>query len=302
MPRKAKGPEDYQRQELYRLAEKAGIKYRSRMSKEQLFKALGLGRKAERSKKVRRAAKAAAKAVAKPAAPSARRPRRAKPAGVPRDKPSPAAPAAAAVPAVSFSRYETLMPAGPAIAGYVERGPEIPAGYGHDRVVALPRDPRCVFAYWELGGGGYEKLRKERGEADLAGAVWVLRVERVPEGRFYDLPVDPGARNWYLSVEPAARYRLRIGLVLASGAFAELAVSDEVLTPSEVLSDRVDEEWMLVKEEFDKLLRHIARERLAGGPGSPRVRAEELRGRRAARALFAARGVTSSGSRPAAAK
>jgi hypothetical protein len=144
---------------------------------------------------------------------------------------------------------------------YVDRGPELPAGYGDDRIVALVRDPRNIFVYWELSGGAFERAKAARGESELAGAVWALRVVRVGDGRFFDIPVDPAASNWYLRVEPGCRYQVKVGLVLSSGAFLELAASAEVLTPPEGISERIDEEWMLVSEEFERLMESILRER-----------------------------------------
>jgi hypothetical protein len=154
-------------------------------------------------------------------------------------------------------------------AAFVDRGPELPAGYGDDRIVALVRDPRCVFAYWELDGGGRERLRREIGEGELAGSVWVLRLVMVTGERFFDVPVNPAAGNWYLHVEPGERYQVRIGLVLSSGTFRELAASAEVITPAETVSDVIDEQWMLVREEFDRMVDEILSVRATvGGVGA----------------------------------
>ncbi len=157
-------------------------------------------------------------------------------------------------------------------AAYLDRGPELPAGYGEDRLVALVRDPRCIFVYWDLGGGAYERAREARGQSEMAGGVWVLRLVQVRGGRFFDVPMDPAGGNWYLHVEPQQRYRVEIGLVLPSGAFQRLAASGEVLTPAETVSDAVDEQWMLVREEFDRLVQEILGARgAAGGIGSSEV-------------------------------
>jgi len=326
VPRKAKKTADeYTRAELYARAERKGIKYRSRMNKQQLFEALGLGRT---TRKRAAAGKAApAKATAKTRARSrtgaetaASKSSDGKPAGKPAGKVAPKrkaaarkAPAKKKAPAGTKAKTTATArrrsPAGsaprkvaarkkPAAAGlepvaaepltlpagsvvpppalkaaataYVDRGPKLPEGYGDDRLVALVRDPRCIFTYWELGGGGHQRVHDELG-GDMTGTVWVLRLIKVAGDRFFDVPIDPVTGNWYLHVEPSERYQVRIGIVLPSGVFREIAASAEVVTPAERVSDVVDEEWMLVREEFDRLVEEILSGRAPGGVGSSEV-------------------------------
>ena len=266
MARKPRGPEDYTRAELLIMAERVGLKYRSRKSKEQLYEALGLGPSAGKAGKPssRRAAAQPAQRPAGRAAPA--------PAPAARGKSAPLGlPEAAVSTAAATSSIPLPSAPAPARTGpYVDRGPELPAGYGEDLLVALVRDPRALFVYWEVSSGGIERIRAERGESALAGAVWVLRVTRVDNGQFFDVPMDPAAGNWYLSVEPAGRYQVKVGLVLASGSFVELAASAVVATPPETVSERIDEEWMLVNEEFDRLIEWLVRER-GKGPGSAQM-------------------------------
>ncbi len=329
MPRKAKRTaEDYTRDELYARAERKGIKYRSRMNKDQLFKALGLGKTKKKAAAKKAAPKKKAAAVKTKAA--KRKSTAKKPAkkatvkstkratvrkAVTRKKAAPAkskaparkkapvkakvkataerrAPGASAKPkATAKKRAKPAAKLEPvsaepkslpsssvvpppamqaAAAAYVDRGPKLPDGYGDDRVVALVRDPRCIFTYWELGGGGYERARDELG-SDMAGAVWVLRLVKVVGERFFDVPIDPATGNWYLHVEPSERYQVKIGIVLPSGVFRELAASTEIVTPAERVSDVVDEEWMLVREEFDRLIEQILSVRAPGGIGSSEI-------------------------------
>ncbi len=337
MPRKSKKTvDDYTREELYARAERKAVKYRSRMSKQQLFDALGLGkaakkaapRKATRAGRAKQATpkksapkkpatgkqvpKAAAARTAKktPARKTAAK-KKAPPAGsrVVLHKTPPKKKAAAAktspsratakrrVPAKrskvvagpkraetvarpepvaaaeQFLPSSSVVPPPPPVAAataYVDRGPALPEGYGDDRIVTLVRDPRCIFSYWELLGGGYERAKSELGD-ELTGGVWVLRLIKVTGERFFDVPIDPATGNWYLHVEPSERYQVKIGVVLPSGTFRELAASLEVVTPAEQVSDVIDEEWMLVREEFDRLVEQILSARVRGGVGSSEI-------------------------------
>jgi hypothetical protein len=249
MAKKLHKPEDYSRGDLLTMAERVGLKYRSRMSKEQLYDALGLGPKAAKKSAARKNGSAAKLSSAPPAVR-----------------------AGSGKPPVGLEGSEIARALATSVGSgggrpahkrgaYLDRGPELPAGYGDDRIVALVRDPRNIYAYWELSGGAFERAKAERGEAALAGALWALRVVRVNDGRFFDIPVNPAAGNWYVRVEPGFRYQIKVGLVLSSGAFLELAASAEVMTPPEGLSDRIDEEWMLVSEEFERLMETMVGER-----------------------------------------
>ena len=262
MARKPRGPEDYTREELLLMAARVKLKYRSRMGKEQLYAELGLGGKAPQG----RAAPARKLRAAAPARPA--RPPRVDEAGKAAPLGMPGGPAARLTSSIPVP--PPVAPPAPRLGPYVDRGPDLPAGYGDDRLEALVRDPRAIFAYWELSGGAFERLRSGRSEAELAGALWVLRVCRLSGGQFFDIPVDPAAGNWYLHAEPDSAYQVKIGLVLASGAFIELAASRPVSTPPESISSRVDEQWMLVSEEFDRMLEYTARQH-GRQPGSPQM-------------------------------
>jgi hypothetical protein len=153
----------------------------------------------------------------------------------------------------------------------VEHGPQLAAGYGEDRIEALVRDPRCVYVYWEMGGGGWRLAMGRHGADVLAAGRWVLRTEHRGGGESvagcFDIPVAPLADNWYLPVEPATQYRVRIGVILPCGEFVELAASQPVVTPPEFVSDWLDEQWMITSEEFERLVAQIISSGATGSSG-----------------------------------
>ena len=233
-PRKA--PEALSRAELLALAEAAGIKYRTRMSKAQLLDGLGLT-----------VTITPARRVEAPPAP-----------------PAPVAPAAHAV-AASPAEAPTL-PAGPAPeTTYVDRGMPLPGRYTRDAIEAMVRDPHGVFVYWELSGGAAEKAP--------AGWPWVLRVNKVGPGVYFDQPVDRAAGNWYLTVEPECTYQVDLGCVGPRGEFFAVARSREVHTPAEGESPHTDAEWRTSEELRGALLGAMGMSEgepaALGTPGSP---------------------------------
>jgi len=231
---------DWTKRELYELAKKKAIKGRGSMGKAALYEALGLGS----------AGPVEAAVTGVPGVTSA-------PAGADAAT-SAGAPAAAPAPPP---------PSAPEAGPYVERGAPIPDTYGEDKLMALVRDPRWVFCYWELEGGACQRIIDERGSDFLSSAAWVVREHNLTAGSSTDAPVDAGAGNWYLKVEPESRYRFEIGVVSPGGEFLAVASSAEVETPPEGVSDEVDEQWMLVRADLDRLIEAMGGVQM-GVPGS----------------------------------
>ncbi|MCD6413263.1 MAG: DUF4912 domain-containing protein, partial [Elusimicrobia bacterium] len=127
---------------------------------------------------------------------------------------------------------------------FIDTGPALPEKYFSDRLILLPRDPSYVFAYWELN--------KEIKESPK------LRIYEVEKGRdkfFFDVSVNKSANNWYVKVpHPDARYRAELGFV-KGGKFYCLISSNSVLVPRAGISDEVDEEWMIVKEDLQNIIK-----------------------------------------------
>jgi hypothetical protein len=90
----------------------------------------------------------------------------------------------------------------PAPTTYDERLGELPRSYGDDAFLALPRDPTCLFLYWDFAGEtlsrGFEGLDHARTQLWIharGGAGWerVRVVEFALESRgFYAHDLEPG--------------------------------------------------------------------------------------------------------------
>jgi len=131
---------------------------------------------------------------------------------------------------------------------------DIPAGYNIDRIVAMVRDPRWVFSYWEVTRDRLYELETRFGD-DWPKCRMVLRVYDLngKKRRHYDIAVNPDARNWYINVAPETRYQLAIGLISPGGKFISIAVSNIIETPRAGVSDVIDDRWMVPEELFDKI-------------------------------------------------
>lgn len=142
----------------------------------------------------------------------------------------------------------------------MDRGAALPGAYGLDRLVALVRDPRWLFAYWELTGGLLDRVKDERGHGLVDASAWVLRIHRLSEGVAVDVELDPGVGNWYIDVGGPGRYQLELGLLTPDGEFISLLASQVIETPGLGPSNTFDEEWRLRMEDEERLLALLRKE------------------------------------------
>ena len=130
----------------------------------------------------------------------------------------------------------------------------MPQGYGDNRLVLLPRDPRWMFAYWEITGDRINALRSEYGTDVWETGALVLRVYDVTDlsptdglhAPFFDIEVsDRSARQWYIQVPEAGHaYQVELGWRLPDGRFIALLRSNRIALPFGRISDKTDSQWM----------------------------------------------------------
>ena len=159
-----------------------------------------------------------------------------------------------------WSAYEE----GVGAAVYDEQLGDIPLAYGDDAFVALPRDPRTVFLYWdharETVARGFEGLEHPRVQLWVfarAGAGW----DRI---RVLDFALE--ARSYYVhDLEPGRSYRAEIHVVDRAGRERLLgASSNEVGLPPVGPSPIVDDRFIRIP--WDLPLGRLLGPGHAGGP------------------------------------
>jgi len=159
---------------------------------------------------------------------------------------------------------------------------ELPPGYSEEKIVLLTRDPYVAHAYWEV-----TPARIEREKAWLGwNSRLCIRIYDVTgvqfDGRnalgYYDQEVYERTGSWYFDLgRPTHSFCADLGLLSPEGKFLTLARSNYVTMPRDGVSDVVDEEWMVVDEEFWKLYGYP--EGFPGGVSSQQAQ-EILRRRR----------------------
>ena len=149
---------------------------------------------------------------------------------------------------------------------FIDRGASLKERYGETKIALLPRDPRWIYAYWEINEASKEEVRKKRGEKIFFRSSLTLRFYDVTDIVFngrnahkqFDVKVYSEIGNWYFQVPESGRtYLSDIGLLTEKGEFIALARSNTVSLPRGKISEIGDEEWMIVKEEFEKLVKKM---------------------------------------------
>jgi uncharacterized protein len=179
---------------------------------------------------------------------------------------------------VAESKYYT----GPVTRELMPAHGELPKGYGEDKIVLMMRDPFVAYAYWEASQARIERERTWFGW----GSKLCLRIYDVTgvqfDGRnaigYFDQEIFDRTGNWYFDLgRPSHSFCADLGLLAVEGGFLTLARSNYITMPLDTASDVIDEEWMLVDEEFWKLYGYP--EGMRGGLSSPEMQ-EMVRRRR----------------------
>ena len=126
-----------------------------------------------------------------------------------------------------------------------------------DRLVVMVRDPYWLHAYWELAPRSVDRAHTALGQ-NWHSARPVLRLFRVAADGMAalerEIAIHGGVNHWYVDVtDPPHEFRMEIGYASGGGQFYCLARSNSVSTPPAGTSDAVDENWVEVDENADRI-------------------------------------------------
>jgi len=144
------------------------------------------------------------------------------------------------------------------------------------------RGTRLCLCYWKRRRRGSNGRR--RGSAGTASSACGSTISRASSSTagtpigYFDQEIMDRVGNWYFDFgRPAHSFCADIGLLSPGGRFLTIARSNFITMPHDGFSDVIDEEWMLVDEEFWKLYGYP--EGFRQGISSPEMQ-EMLRRRR----------------------
>ncbi len=201
--------------------------------------------------------KAISRKVVKPAAGKSTRSSESKPSGPPsrsRTMPEGAGEPLMAQSRVAESKYYT----GPAGQKPAPSSGELPSEYGDDRITILVRDPYVAYAYWEASPARVEKEKSWFGwDSKLAVRIYDVTGVQFNGANaigYFDQEVHDRKGNWYFDLgRPTHSFCADFGLLAPTGRFLTLARSNYINMPRDGVSDVIDEEWMLLDEDYWKM-------------------------------------------------
>jgi hypothetical protein len=125
-------------------------------------------------------------------------------------------------PVVRLARSDSKLPS------EISDAIELPRVYGSPLLLAVARDPRTLFVYWNVDWSSiFEKTAPVDRQVHL-------RVHRADGGEEKTEAVEPMAGNCYLTVsEPRENYRVEIGYYRPGNVWNSVATSEQVTTPAE---------------------------------------------------------------------
>jgi uncharacterized protein len=137
---------------------------------------------------------------------------------------------------------------------FPEGGSELPESYGTQQLFLTARDPRWLYAHWDLSRA---QLKQYNG-LSIDGHL-VLRVYRgALDGEpLSEIHVHPESRNWFVPVPVAgAKYLGALGYYDSARRWVTLACSGATLTPPDSLSDETSLRFATIPHDvpFEQLL------------------------------------------------
>ena len=142
---------------------------------------------------------------------------------------------------------------------------DIPAGYGKTESYLLPKDPAWLFLFWEITQNTLDCIKEQHDENVLKNARTIIRLHDVTDVAvfdgtnsvcYYDMPVIFEARSWYINAPQTGRaYIAELGYLTADGQFILVSRSNQTTLPPGHISNIIDDKWMIVEGDFQKLLK-----------------------------------------------
>ena len=142
---------------------------------------------------------------------------------------------------------------------------DIPSGYGKTESYLLPKDPAWLFLFWEITQNTLDCIKQQYSEETLKQARTIIRLHDVTDVALfdgtnsvchYDMPVIFEARSWYINAPQTGRaYIADLGYLTADGQFILVSRSNQTALPPGHISNVIDDKWMIVEGDFQKLLK-----------------------------------------------
>ncbi len=131
---------------------------------------------------------------------------------------------------------------------------ELPSGYNDNKVVAMVVDPVKLYTYWEIPEWKKADFFANLDYTKHANNRFVVRLYDITDIDFNghnqwtmkENDITNNASNWYFEVTADRSYCVEVGVHLNDGSYHIFSRSNVVRTPRDTVSDIYDEEWMML--------------------------------------------------------
>ncbi|OCL28047.1 hypothetical protein U472_02280 [Orenia metallireducens] len=131
---------------------------------------------------------------------------------------------------------------------------QVPQKYGVNELVLQVKNPKTAHLYWEYTEDKINEVIAQTGIDDINEAKLSLRVHNVTADSEYDIEIGLENDSWWLNeLETTNSYFVNLGVVDGEGNFHSILQSNKITMPTNKVSDRLDEEWMTLKETMEQV-------------------------------------------------
>lgn len=116
----------------------------------------------------------------------------------------------------------------------------LPISYNESKIKLLVRDPKCIFAYWEISDEDKKSIVNILDKDIIKRSIPVLKVNNISGNKYFFVEINEFACSWYISVEDAGSiYNVEIGRKI-NDYFISILSSNYCQTPSNSLSNNTN--------------------------------------------------------------
>lgn len=137
-------------------------------------------------------------------------------------------------------------------------------GFDSDRLVLMVKDPRCLYAYWDVSENIKEKYVREFGNDIWQRSAAALKITNISQNFSFTININDAADSTYISVpDSSSLYCVELGRLTSDNYFISILKSNYVVTPTNSISSNsaaffidcmtMNEDWQytLLENSYD---------------------------------------------------
>ncbi|MDB6125582.1 MAG: hypothetical protein JWQ71_4575 [Pedosphaera sp.] len=132
--------------------------------------------------------------------------------------------------------------------GGTESAGELPEAYGTKQLLLTARDPRWLYARWDLTRDQQRNYNALSADRHLVLRIYVNAIEGEP---FSQIHVHPESNHWFVPVDQGGtKYIAQLGYFQPNGKWVTVSTSGATLTPPDTMSEDVTAQFATIPIEI----------------------------------------------------